>query len=71
MLYKNVMDLFTKEQFKRLANILDNVGQISLAGLIIPSVIGARIDVGVALTGLLITLLVWWTSLRLERKTST
>ncbi|MBI2620937.1 hypothetical protein HYW61_01790 [candidate division WWE3 bacterium] len=65
------MDLFTKEQFKRLANILDNVGQISLAGLIIPSVIGARIDVGVALTGLLITLLVWWTSLRLERKTST
>ena len=65
---------FTKQQIQRMANILDNAGQVFLAALVVPQLFfgNLRYNVSTALIGLLFTYIYifWWGSLRLERKVS-
>lgn len=65
---------FTKDQIKRMANIFDNAGQVVLASVIIPPLLGlfdARSSrVIILFIGMLTTVIFWWLSLKLERITS-
>lgn len=61
---------FTKNQLQRLANILDNAGQVFLATVVLTpfiSTVESR-DNYVILLGIILTLGSWWLSLRIERK---
>lgn len=64
---------FTNDQLKRFANILDNAGQVVLAAVVIPSILGL-IDTASAKTLLLMstitTVICWWFALRIERISS-
>jgi len=61
---------FTKDQIKRMANILDNAGQVSLATIALPYLLGDDINVKVSVWGTIISLILWWVALRLERTSS-
>lgn len=63
--------IFTIDQVKRLANILDNAGQVIFASVIIPLIFGT-VDFTVfgMLLWILAMALCWWISLRLERLSS-
>ncbi len=59
---------FTKDQLKRLANILDNIGQVLLATIVIPQLFGNTKGLNL-IVGFAIFML-WWLSLRMERMSS-
>lgn len=62
---------FTTDQIKRLANILDNAGQVVFASIVIPFLLGSfDFDFIQVLIWLLVMILPWWLSLRLERISS-
>lgn len=65
------MDLFTTDQLKRVANILDNAGQVTLATIAIPKIFGGKLDsvssIIYGISGLFVTFLFWWLSLKIER----
>lgn len=63
------MYLFTKQQLQRLANIFDNAGQVLLGtSVLTPLIFGVEKENKiVVLFGIMITLLMWWISLRIER----
>ena len=64
------MHSLSKSQFERLANILDNLGQVSVAGVVIPTVGNFKnqsTDGGVVLVlGIIISMMCWGVSLKLE-----
>jgi hypothetical protein len=65
------MLLLTKSQLKRLSNIFDNAGQVLLGTLVIGPLIsntGIGKIVGTVSFGILVTVLLWFSSLTLERK---
>lgn len=53
-----------------MANILDNLGQVIVASVVIPTLFGTPLDGAdpkmVALVGIMVTVLIWLISLRLE-----
>lgn len=63
---------FTREQLKRLANILDNAGQVFLATVVIAQLISGLENKNylVIILGIIFTISCWWLSLRIERKIS-
>lgn len=62
---------FTSDQVKRLANILDNAGQVVFASVVIPPAFSiADIPRMVLWVGVLATIAWWWFSLRFERMSS-
>ncbi len=64
------MSLFTNSQLKRFSNIFDNAGQVLFGSTVITPVINPTPYSGilfVSLFGGLLTILLWWISLRLER----
>jgi hypothetical protein len=62
---------FTRDQMKRLANILDNAGQVVFASVVIPPAFSIADIPGVVLwVGVLATMTCWWFSLRFERISS-
>lgn len=67
------MMLFTVSQLKRFANIFDNAGQVFLGSLVLSPVITPNNSTSftqVILSGGILTVFVWWLSLRLERMSS-
>lgn len=62
---------FTNDQIKRLANILDNAGQVIFASAVIPLLLG-NFDFSLIKMVPWITtmILFWWICLRLERISS-
>lgn len=62
---------FTADQIKRLANILDNAGQVVFASAIIPFLV-SDFDFSFAkmIPRTIAMILCWWISLRLERISS-
>ena len=66
-------DLFTNKQLTRFANILDNAGQVVLASVVLPLLLGT-IDLSISrmviFAGAMGTIVCWWISLRLERLAS-
>ena len=64
---------FTTDQVKRMANILDNAGQVIFATAVLPSTLGLIDDETskmLALIGIILTIFCWWMSLKLERVSS-
>lgn len=64
------MTLHTNSQLKRLSNIFDNAGQVLFGWLVITPVIASApysSVLPVSLFGSILTILLWWVSLRLER----
>lgn len=66
------MELFTKKQIGRAANILDNAGQVFVATLVLPLLTINADTPGtyVLPIGVILATLCWWISLRLERRIS-
>lgn len=64
--------LFTKNQITRFANILDNAGQVILASIVIPFILGVELPLSemILWLGVLTMFSFWWASLRLERISS-
>jgi|GEM_PF-5731038 len=58
-----------KEQIRRLANIFDNAGQVSLGSLVINSIIEKSnyYSINVTIVGTLLTLMCWYFSLKFEK----
>lgn len=65
------MDMFSDAQLVRLANILDNLGQVVVASVALPPLLGTSVDTPEAKVllwlGVLVALFCWWFSLRLDR----
>jgi hypothetical protein len=64
------MPVFTNSQLKRFSNIFDNAGQVMLGSLVINPLLTPASSPGLIpaiLLGAILTLLLWWVSLRLER----
>ncbi|OGH44159.1 MAG: hypothetical protein A3H50_00485 [Candidatus Levybacteria bacterium RIFCSPLOWO2_02_FULL_37_10] len=64
------MNGFTDDQLKRFANILDNIGQVILATVVLPYLFIEKDSVVYSLIGFFVATLSWWLSLRVERITS-
>jgi len=65
------MPLLTRSQIKRLSNIFDNAGQVFLGSLVVTPILSANVFAGAFATatfGILSTVLMWFISLTLERK---
>lgn len=58
---------FTKNQIKRMANILDNAGQVFLGVATLPPLFTKQFNSSTFATGLVLVIFLWWISLRLER----
>jgi len=60
----------TRDEIKRLANIMDNAGQVVLGTIVLPGILNA-VDQNsltmLTLVGIPTCTLCWWLSLRLER----
>lgn len=66
------MKIFTKSQFQRLANILENAGQVVFASVVIPKILSGNIfswEIGMTY-GIITMTIFWWWALRLERRHS-
>lgn len=58
----------SKLQLKRLSNIFDNAGQVLLGSLILnPLLTPTNVSDVIIISGVLMILVVWWVSLKLER----
>jgi len=64
------MSLFTNSQIKRLSNIFDNAGQVTLGSLVLSPLLGssdANALGAIILLGSILTISLWWIALRFER----
>lgn len=67
------MPIFTTHQLERFSNTFDNAGQVSLGSLIISPIISSADQsevVRAVFVGAMLTIFLWWVSLRLERISS-
>ena len=60
----------TKSELKRLSNIFERVGSISLSAILLPAILNNNIISVSSLVGGLSTLVLWLAALRLERGVS-
>ena len=60
----------TKSELKRLSNIFERVGSISLSVILLPAILNNNIISVSSLVGGLSTLVLWLAALRLERGVS-
>jgi len=62
--------ILTPGQVERIANILDNAGQVILGVVVISPLVGGidKLDIGVVVLGLISVLFCWMISINLARK---
>jgi len=61
-----MFDNLSKKQIEKLSDIISDIGLISLAAVVIPSVLD-KFDLKRIIVGLLISLILWIVSIRLKR----